>query len=125
MGRLRPDLLAKAPSVAAIGFGIFLVAFSFARSFPLAMALILPTAFCLMLQGSATNISVQMAVDDRMRGRVMAYYTMSFLGMMPFGSLAAGAVAAQIGVPLTLTCGGIVCALGGIASLWLRRRQPG
>ena len=61
----------QAPSVAAIGFGIFLVAFSFARSFPLAMALILPTAFCLMLQGSATNISVQMAVDDRMRGRVM------------------------------------------------------
>mgnify|MGYP000364260977 CR=1 FL=1 len=34
-------------------------------------------------------------------------------------------LAAQIGVPLTLTCGGIVCALGGIASLWLRRRQPG
>ncbi|MFO1237420.1 MAG: hypothetical protein U1F24_10495 [Alphaproteobacteria bacterium] len=55
----------------------------------------------------------------------MAYYTMRSWGMMPFGLLAAGAVAAQIGVLLTLTCGGIVCALGGIASLWLRRRQPG
>ena len=122
MGRLRADILAQAPSAAAVGFGLFLVAFSFTSSFPLAVVLILPTAFCLMLQGSATNIIVQMKFEDRMRGRVMAYYTMSFLGMMPFGALAAGAVADRIGVPLTLTCGGIVCTLGGMLALWLRRR---
>ena len=123
MSRLTADILARAPSVAAIGFGLALIAFSFARDFTLAMVLVLPTAFSLMLQGSATNIIVQLRVEDRMRGRVMAYYTMSFLGMMPFGSLAAGAIAHSIGVPLTLTCGGLVCALGGLAALWIRSRS--
>lgn len=58
-----------------------------------------------------------------MRGRVMAYFTMAFLGMMPFGSLCAGAVAHYIGVPMTWTLGGIVCALGGVFALWQRKRR--
>ncbi len=123
MSRFSSDLLKRAPSVAAIGFGLFMTAFSFARDFPLAVLLILPTSFSLMLQGASTNIMVQLNVEDRMRGRVMAYYTMAFLGMMPFGSLTAGLIAHSIGVPLTLTCGGIVCALGGILTMWLRQRR--
>ena len=123
MSRLSSQALKAAPSVAAIMFGISLMAFSFARDFWVAVVLILPTAFSLMLQGSATNISVQMNIDDRMRGRVMAYYTMSFLGMMPFGSLSAGVIAHWIGVPLTLTLGGAVCLLGGLAAMWFRHRR--
>lgn len=123
MSRLGRDALKAAPSVAAITFGVALMALSFSRDFWLAAALIIPTSFSLMLQGSSTNIAVQMNIDDRMRGRVMAYYTMSFLGMMPFGSLAAGAVAHFVGVPLTLTIGGAICAVGGAGALWLRRKR--
>ncbi|BCW88792.1 Enterobactin exporter EntS [Alphaproteobacteria bacterium SO-S41] len=123
MSRLNSEILRRAPSVAAIGFGLCMTAFSFSRDYALAVTLILPTAFCLMLQGSSTNIIVQLNVEDRMRGRVMAYYTMSFLGMMPFGALAAGATAHAIGVPLTLTCGGLLCAIGGVVALWLRYRR--
>lgn len=122
MSRLSGAKLRQAPEIAAISFGLWVTALSLTTNFWFAMVLILPTAFSLMLQGSATNIIIQSAVDDRMRGRVMAYYTMSFLGMMPFGSLAAGALAHFIGVPLTLTCGGIVCALAGIVTFRLRRR---
>ena len=122
MSRLSGAALRQAPELAAIGFGLWMTALSLTTNFWFAMILILPTAFSLMLQGSTTNIIVQNAVDDQMRGRVMAYYTMSFLGMMPFGSLAAGALAHFIGVPLTLTCGGIVCALAGIVTFRLRRR---
>jgi predicted MFS family arabinose efflux permease len=122
MSRLSGARLRQAPEMAAVSFGLWMTALSLQTNFWIAMVLILPTAFSLMLQGSATNIIVQTATDDRMRGRVMAYYTMSFLGMMPFGSLAAGALAHYIGVPLTLTCGGVVCALAGCVSLWLRRR---
>lgn len=121
MGRMRSDILKAAPSIAAVGFGIALISLSMARDFAVAAVLIVPTAFCLMLQGSATNILLQMKVEDRMRGRVMAYYTMAFLGMMPFGSLTAGAVAHYVHVPMTWMLGGIVCALGGIVALWLRR----
>lgn len=123
MSRLSTEVLKAAPSVAAMTFGLSLVALSFAREYWLAAVLILPTAFSLMLQGSTTNIAVQLNVDDRIRGRVMAYYTMAFLGIMPFGSLAAGAVAHWVGVPLTLTLGGMICAFGGAAALWLRKKR--
>ena len=122
MSRLSGDRLRQAPELAAIAFGLWMVAFSMMTNYWFALVLVLPTAFSLMLQGSATNIIVQNAVEDRMRGRVMAYYTMSFLGMMPFGSLASGALAHYIGVPLTLTCGGVVCALAGLYTLQIRRR---
>jgi MFS family permease len=52
-------------------------------------------------------------VDDKMRGRVMSYYTMAFMGMTPFGSLIFGGLANQIGAPHTVMFGGIVCILGG------------
>lgn len=123
MGRMRQGALKAAPSVAAVGFGLALVSLSMARDFTVAAMLILPAAFFLMLQGAATNILVQLMVEDRMRGRVMAYYTMAFLGMMPFGSLTAGAVAHYLHVPMTWMLGGIVCALGGVSALWLRKTR--
>jgi len=123
MGRMSEAALKAAPSVAAVGFGLALVSLSLTRDFAVAAVLIPPTAFCLMLQGSATNILVQLKVEDRMRGRVMAYFTMAFLGMMPFGSLAAGTVAHYLHVPMTWTLGGIVCALGGVFALWPRKRR--
>lgn len=120
MGRLKDGALARAPALAAIGFGLALILFSQSTVFWLSALLVVPTAYGLMLQGSATNIIVQRLVEDRMRGRVMAYYTMSFLGMLPFGSLAAGALAQQVGAPLTLALGGLTSA--GVGLLVLRRR---
>lgn len=113
--------LAHAPALAAIGFGVFLTAFSLSETYWLAFALILPTAFSLMLQGSSTNVIVQTLVEDRMRGRVMAYYTMSFLGMLPIGSLVFGGLAHVTSVPLALCAGGMLCALGGLMVFRLKR----
>ena len=42
-----------------------------------------------------------------MRGRVMAFYTMAFMGTAPFGSLLAGGLAARIGAPRTILFGGV------------------
>jgi MFS family permease len=121
MSRLSPAMLARAPMAAAITFGLSIVAFSMQREFWSAFLCILPAAFSLMLQGSASNVIVQNRVEDRLRGRVMAYFTMSFLGMLPFGSLAAGAAAHWLGVPLTLGIGGAICATGGLIA-WIGRK---
>ena len=48
-----------------------------------------------------------------MRGRVMAFYTMSFLGTAPLGSLLAGFVADHIGPMKTILVGGSSCVIGG------------
>jgi hypothetical protein len=49
----------------------------------------------------------------------MSLYTTAVMGMAPFGSLLGGAVAHQIGVQLTLICGGVIC-LGGAVLFALR-----
>ena len=48
-------------------------------------------------------------VPDALRGRVMAVYSMMFMGMAPFGALIAGSVAEHLGAPWTVAGGGIVC----------------
>jgi MFS family permease len=53
-------------------------------------------------------------VPDRLRGRVMAVYSMMFVGMAPFGALLAGVLANLLGAPRTVAAGGIVCIAGAI-----------
>jgi MFS family permease len=96
------------------GFGVSLVLFSFSRNFWLSTALLLPVGFCMMLETSSSNTLIQAMVPDHLRGRVMAVYSMMFMGMAPFGALLGGALADRIGAPLTVAMGGIACIGGAI-----------
>jgi hypothetical protein len=58
---------------------------------------------------AATNTMIQSLVPDEYRGRIMAMYTMTVVGLGPFGSLAAGAAAEQWGPPVTVAAGGVLC----------------
>ena len=64
---------------------------------------------------TGTSTILQTIVEDEKRGRVMSLYTMSFLGMIPMGSLAAGALADLIGATATLASAGACCAAAGVA----------
>jgi MFS family permease len=104
---------------AAAGFGTSLVLFSLSRSFWLSAALLVPTGFCMMVQMASSNTLVQSMVPDGLRGRVMAIYSMMFMGMAPFGALFAGLLAERLGAPMTVAIGGVACicasALFGVA----------
>jgi predicted MFS family arabinose efflux permease len=100
-------------------FGILLVLFSFSRSLVVSGALLFPVGFAVLLQMSASNTLLQTMVPDKMRGRLMSFYAMSLMGMAPFGSLLAGAVAARIGAPRTVMFGGALC-LSAALVFWLR-----
>jgi MFS family permease len=63
---------------------------------------------------ASSNTILQTIVDEDKRGRVMSFYTMSFMGMSPFGSLLAGSLASKIGAPDTLLIGGLCCIIGAI-----------
>ncbi len=94
------------------GFGISLILFSFSRNFWLSTGLLLPVGFFMMLQMSSSNTLIQAMVPDHLRGRVMAVYSMMFMGMAPFGALFAGALADRLGAPITVAMGA-VAAVGG------------
>jgi MFS family permease len=91
------------------GFGFFLVLFSFSHIFWLSAAFLLPVGFCMMLGMSSSNTLIQAMTPDHLRGRVMAMYTMMFMGMAPFGSLFAGAVAEHLGAAFTVSVGAVAC----------------
>ena len=76
----------------------------------------------MMVTMAATNTIIQTIVEEDLRGRVMAFYTMAFLGTAPIGSLIAGVAADRIGPPRTITIGGIACLL---AAVWFASRLPG
>jgi MFS family permease len=68
--------------------------------------------FGIIVTAASINTILQTVVDDDKRGRVMSFYTMSFLGVAPLGALTAGSLAGRIGAPHTLLMGGICCLLG-------------
>jgi MFS family permease len=99
---------------ASTGFGASLILFSFSRSLPLSVALLLPAGFCMLIQMASSNTLIQTMVSDALRGRVMSVYSMMFMGMAPFGALSAGAIAHRIGAPRTVALGGALCIVGSM-----------
>src|ERR1700716_354014 len=74
-----------------------------------------------MVTLSATNTIIQTVVSEELRGRVMAFYTMAFLGTAPIGSLLAGVAAARVAPTNTVRLGGAACVA---AALWFAFRLP-
>ena len=74
----------------------------------------------MMVQMAASNTILQTIVDHDKRGRVMGFYSMAFLGMVPCGSLFAGLMAGWLGAPITVIIGGSAC-LAGAAWFGFRR----
>jgi MFS family permease len=107
--------LGRVIAAAAILFGCGLIAFSLSRTLALSLVLMVVTGAGFMVQLAASNTVIQTIVREEMRGRVMAFYTMAFMGTAPFGSLLAGGLAARVGAPHTILLGGGVCILGGVA----------
>jgi MFS family permease len=96
------------------GFGLSLIGFAFSRNFWLSTALLLPVGFFMMLQMACSNTLIQAMVPDQLRGRVMAVYSMMFMGMAPFGAFFGGAVADRLGAPVTVAIGASASVVGAV-----------
>ena len=124
LARVPDILLSRTPMVSAAGFGLSLILFAHSHVLWLSMVLLLPTAFFLMLLGGSTNTIIQTVAHDHVRGRVISFYTMSFMGMMPWGSLVLGWLAGRIGVGEAVMIGGAICVLAA-ALAWQARGPAG
>jgi MFS family permease len=106
--------LGKIIASAAIIFGSSLIIFSFSHNLIFSLIMLIVTGMSMMIHMASCNTILQTIVDDKMRGRVMSYYTMAFMGMTPFGSLIYGGLASLIGAPHTLIFGGGFCLICGL-----------
>ena len=107
--------------VAVILFGTGMVIFSLSRVLVISLLSLSLTGFGMMVHMVSTNTILQTIVEDDKRGRMMSFFTLAFVGVAPFGSLLAGILAHQIGVPATLFLIGVLCFL---ASFLFRRQLP-
>lgn len=94
--------LGKVIALAPATLGIGLITFSFPRFLPVSLLAIFLIGLGTLLQVTASTTVIQTLVEDDKRGRVMSFFTMSFLGVISFGSLLGGALAEQTGAPNTL-----------------------
>lgn len=109
-------------AVASVAFGMGLVLFSFSRSLVLSLALLPIAGGGMMVTLASTNTIIQTLVEERLRGRVMSFYAMAFLGSAPLGSLISGVLADRVGPTATIFLGGVACIAGGTwFAAWLPR----
>ena len=121
--------------VAAAVFGLGLIGFGLSHVFWLSIVMVLVAGAGMMQGMASSNTIIQTLVSEDKRGRVMSYYTMAFVGMAPFGSLLAGAMAHAIpttpisfipgmeltGAQWTVMINGAVVVLGAI---WFFSQLP-
>jgi MFS family permease len=103
------------------GFGLSLILFAVSHNFWVSVILLLPVGYTMMLQMACSNTLIQVMVPDDLRGRVMAVYSMMFMGMAPIGALLGGAIADRLGAPLTVGIGGLASVAGAI---WFAMQLP-
>jgi MFS family permease len=113
--------LGRAMVLSTIAFGAGLMAFSQSRLLWLSLLLLPVVGGGMMVETASTNTILQTIVEERMRGRVMSFYTMAFLGTAPLGSLFAGLLADRIGASMTILLGGVGCVAAGV---WFGWRLP-
>ena len=99
-------------TVCCAGFGVSLILFSFSKFFWLSVVLLLPVGYFIMLQMASSNTLIQVMVPDELRGRVMAVYSMMFMGLAPLGALMGGALSDRLGAPWTVAIGGFASVMG-------------
>ena len=104
--------LGKMIPISTAAFGMGLIVFGTSRVLWLSLLMMFVCGFGMMQQMAASNTIIQTIVEESKRGRVMSFYTVAFVGMAPFGSLLAGALAHAIGAPRTVMLSGAFCLAG-------------
>jgi MFS family permease len=112
-----------AATLTLLGLGI--VAVCLAPSFVVAVPFLFAAGFGYLSSNARATTQLQLDVDEAQRGRIMALWSVAFLGLRPFASLLDGALAGAFGVRVA----GFVLALPALvlaALIWRRvRLQPG
>ena len=88
-------------------FGVGLIAFGLSKSWILSLFMLAIIGFGSMVLMAGSNTLIQTMVDADKRGRVMSIVIMAFIGLTPFGCMAAGGLASIMGANNTVVVLGL------------------
>ena len=98
-----------------------LAIFSSVAYLPARLGLAFGLGLGFMVQFAMLNTLLQTRVNDRLRGRVMALYTLTFIGFAPFGNLGVGVLSERIGLSYAMSLFALISLL---LSIWVLRKVP-
>lgn len=113
-GRTRTDGLPNVIVYSAAMMGAAFMLFAFSEWFWFSLAVMPVLGYSVMRQMASANTLIQTSIPDHYRGRIMALYSMTVVGLGPFGSLAAGAMAHACGARLTVMAGGLLALAAAV-----------
>jgi MFS family permease len=121
-GRVSPRLLISA----ALAFGTAELLVAIAPTLPLQIIALLPLGAASVTFAAGINSSLQIAVEPAMRGRVMALYSVVFLGSTPIGAPLVGWLAEAAGPRAGLLAGAAAAliAAAGARAAFARLQAP-
>lgn len=99
-------------------FGLSAAAMALMPTYETFLIACVPTGFFALTMLTAANACVQMSTEPAMRGRVMAIYTMVFLGATPIGSPIIGWVAQTVGPRWSIGIGALISLLVVACAAW-------
>jgi MFS family permease len=111
----------------SIAFAVLLMAFGQSTWAPVSFIIAPVLGFFTLFYMVGTNTLIQSTVPGELRGRVASIYGLIQLGLMPMGVMIEGTIGSLIGVPITVTLGGMVilftAAIGLLRIPALRRLE--
>ena len=104
---------------ALIYFGLtgccsLLILFALSKLFWLSCGLLLCAGFFMIIFLATANTATQLRSPDHLRGRIMGFYTVCFLGLGSVGSLVAGYLAKHLSAPGAVVMGSLICLTVGL-----------
>lgn len=108
--------------ISTVGLGVSLMLFSVSRDFYLSSFALAVSGFFGIALLTSTNTTLQIYTPDHLRGRVLGFYSSSFLGFLPLGSFLLGALADVWSASLTLFASAVVCIIVALATILGNKR---
>jgi MFS family permease len=112
-------------SGAALFFGLAVLLTAVAPTLPLTLLTLLIVGFCSIRFTALANTTLQLESAPEMRGRVMALWTMAFLGSTPIGGPIIGWIGDIFGPRWALALGGSAALLAAGLGAWALRNGVG
>ena len=118
LDRPRPGIIV----LGALGLGALEIVLGGIRSYPIALIAMYGAGASAIAMIVSANTSIQLAVPDRLRGRVLSVYTTVFAGSTPIGAPIIGWLASAFSTEVALVVGGGIAVIGAlVAGVWVIR----